>query len=96
MKKLFILFAMCGLISACDKEKVEQAPMKCGAYEVTVDYTDENLHAVISGDAVDLVRAKSADGEKYDGVLNDTDISLWHAGGIWYLLINEDAPIECM
>ena len=97
MKKILVLFALCVGVTACDKKEPEQSPMQCGGYEVTIEHTDnDNLHAVISGDAVDLTRAKSADGEKYDGVLNDTDVSLWQAGGIWHLLLSDEAPIECM
>ena len=92
MKKIMIaVFGMLAL-GACDKNPGE---MQCGAYRVSLTFADDVATAVINGDTVELTRAVSASGEKYSGVLNDTDVAIWGHAGEWVLLLNDDAPIVC-
>ena len=54
------------------------------------------MHAVISGDVVDLKLTQSASGAKYAGVLNDTDVALWGKGDAWAMFVGDDEiMIEC-
>ena len=98
MKKLAILTAVIGLCAACDRDEVQQATRTCGEYEVAMQFDADNtdiLHAVINGDALDLMRGESASGARYRGVLNDTVVVLWEKGDDWTLMLDEDMVIEC-
>lgn len=98
MRKLLFGFVALAAIAACDRADVD-AGITCGAYDVTVAFDDANadtLHAVLNGDAVDLVRAVAASGAKYQGVLNDTTVVLWEKGENWTLMLDEDTIIECI
>ena len=92
MNKIIAVFLVAGLVAGCESSPRD---MQCGAYGVRTSFEGDNISAVINGDAVVLTRAIAASGERYAGVLNDTDVSLWGHGGEWFLILGDDAPIKC-
>lgn len=100
MRKLIAILTLCAIIGACDKTKQSDDVIrrKCGGFDVemTFDATGDIMHAVISGDAVDLKLTTTASGAKYVGHLNDTDVALWGKGNDWILILDDDTLIECV
>jgi len=98
MKK-FLLPVLCvALFAACDKKSEEDVIVQtCGNYTVEIKMTDggEKLYARINGDAVEMTNVVAASGAKFDGVLNDTNVSLWNKGADWIMLIDDETLIEC-
>lgn len=94
MRKL--LFAMLGVLVLAGCNSSDDS-MKCGPYDVMVQYHEDTdtLSATLNGDAVDLTHVMSASGARYDGILNDTQVTLWNKGKDWTLFLNDDEPIEC-
>lgn len=94
MKKLFLMFGILCALSACDKH---DDVVVCGPYEVQMTYSEngDTLHAVLNGDGVDLTNVVSASGARFDGVLNDINITLWSKGNDWTLFLGDDESYEC-
>ncbi|MBN1324940.1 MAG: MliC family protein [Alphaproteobacteria bacterium] len=91
MKKLlFCLFAATALTACSESDKL----MKCGDYEISKKLEADMLAVVINGDAVVLKQTVSASGARYEGVLNDTNVTLWNKGKHWTLFLNDES-IEC-
>lgn len=99
MKKYLFLLLGCVALCGCDNGKNDSNVIvrQCGDYNVEMSFSDdgESMHAVINGDAVDMVIAISASGARYVGFLNDTDVTLWGQGDNWTMFLNDEAPIEC-
>ena len=100
MKRILSALVLCGLLSACDDASdVPTVPSYvCGNYTLEMTFSEDGgvMHAVISGDAVDLKLTQSASGAKYVGVLNDTDVVLWGKGDAWAMFVGDDEiMIEC-
>lgn len=100
MKKSIIMVLAFGCLTACDsKESIPQKnTYSCGNYDIEMSFSDDGatMHAVISGDAVDLSLTQSASGAKYTGILNDTTVVLWGKGDAWTLFVGPDETIiEC-
>lgn len=99
MKKIFLFAAVCGVLGACDGNKKSDVIMQqCGDYavEISLDETGEKINAVFNGDAVELANVVSASGAKFDGVLNDTAVTLWNQGDAWIMILDDDAAVECV
>lgn len=94
MKKLFLIFGILCAVAGCDKQ---DDVVICGPYEVQMTYSEngDTLHAVLNGDGVDLTNAVSASGARFDGVLNDINITLWSKGNDWTLFLGDDESYEC-
>lgn len=95
-KALFLLFA-CIAVAACEKTDDGIIRCQCGDYavEITMSESGDTINAVLNGDAAELKRAVSASGAKYDGVLNDTDVTLWNKGENWTMILDDDMVVEC-
>ena len=79
-----------GLVKTMFNKQFGKSFMK-GVTSITVI-----MHAIISGDAVDLALTQSASGAKYAGVLNDTNVVLWGKGDAWTMFLGPDETIiEC-
>ena len=99
MKKLFISGMVCVALAACDSNVSDNATVvhRCGEYDVDISIVDnDRISAVINGDVVELSRVISADGAKYDGSVNDTNVTLWSRGANWTLILGDDTVIECI
>ena len=100
MKRILSALVLCGLLSACDDASdVPTVPSYvCGNYTLEMTFSEDGgvMHAVISGDAVDLVLSPSASGAKYVGMWNSTNIILWGKGNLWTMFLGPDETmIEC-
>lgn len=100
MKKSVFLMLALGCLSACDDTEsvIQKNAYLCGNYDVEMTFSDDGatMHAIISGDAVDLALTQSASGAKYAGVLNDTNVVLWGKGDAWTMFLGPDETIiEC-
>lgn len=95
-RALFLLFA-CAAVAACDKTDDGIIRCQCGDYavEITTSQSGDTINAVLNGDAAEFKRAVSASGAKYDGVLNDTNVTLWNKGADWTMILDDEA-IECV
>ena len=100
MKKLIAIVALCVLATGCDNttKNDDTVRRKCGGYDVEMKFDDggDVMHAVISGDSVDLKLSVTASGAKYVGNLNDTDVALWGKGNDWILILDDDTFLECV
>lgn len=99
MKKVFLFSVVCASLAACDGEKKSDVIVQqCGDYtvEITLDSTGDKINAVLNGDAVELANVVSASGAKFDGVLNDTAVTLWNKGEMWTMILDEDMVFECV
>ena len=99
MKKIFLFILGCAVLTACDADKKSDVIMQqCGDYsvEITMDENGEKINAVLNGDAVELINSVSASGAKYDGVLNDTTVTLWSKGESWIMILDDGAAVECV
>ncbi len=99
MKKILLLLCVCASVAACGVDDNESKVVRqCGDYsvEMTFDDAGEKMRAVINGDGVDLVNSVSASGAKYDGMLNDTMVTLWGKGESWIMILDDDMVIECV
>lgn len=99
MKKLIALLTLCAIVTACDKSPKPDDIIRrtCGGYDVEMTFNPDGsiMHAVISGDSVDLTHTVTASGAKYIGNLNDTDVALWGKGNDWILILDDENLIEC-
>lgn len=95
-KALFLLFAVAA-VTACDKTDDTVIRRSCGDYavEITPSADGDTIAAVLNGDALELNHVVAASGAKYDGVLNDTAVTLWNKGQNWTLILDDDMVIEC-
>ena len=99
MKKVFLFSVICASLAACDGEKKSDVIVQqCGDYtvEITLDETGDKINAVLNGDAVELANVVSASGAKFDGVLNDTAVTLWNKGEMWTMILDDDMIVECV
>lgn len=101
MKKTIIMLGILasGLTAGCG-EKTPPTPkkiaLKCGNYDVAIEMVDKDtLKTAINGEKIEMFRAISASGAKYDGRGAATSVSLWNKGEKWSLLLNNGRPIEC-
>ncbi len=100
MKKTISSIMLIGCLCACDKTEfvVKEKQYLCGNYDVEMTFSDDGatMHAIISGDAVDLVLTQSASGAKYTGFVNDANVVLWGKGDMWTMFVGSDETmIEC-
>lgn len=98
MKKILLVLIICMSVAACDRsDKNSNITRQCGDYAVqmTFDASGEKMTAVINGDTVELINEVSASGAKYDGMLNDTQVTLWGKGADWVMILDDDTVIEC-
>ena len=97
MRKILLLICVFGLFACDGKNDSDLIVRRCGDYSVEIDFADngEKMNAVINGDGLSLARSVSASGAKYDGVLNDTYVTLWGRGEDWLLILDDDMVIEC-
>ena len=99
MKKIFLLGFVCVAVAACDADKKSDVIMQqCGDYavEITLAPDGDKIGAVLNGDAVELVNTVSASGARFDGVLNDTAVTLWNKGDAWTMILDGDMVIGCV
>ena len=99
MKKVFLFSVICASFAACDGEKKSDVIVQqCGDYtvEITLDETGDKINAVLNGDAVELTNVVAASGAKFDGVLNDTAVTLWNKGEMWTMILDDDMIVECV
>lgn len=100
MKKLVAIMMLTTIVAACDNapKSDDVVRRKCGGYDVEMKFSDDGdiMHAVISGDNIDLQLSQTASGAKYVGVLNDTDVALWGKGNDWILILDDDTLLECV
>lgn len=99
MKKIFLFAAIGAALAACgDNSDSDVIVQQCGDYTVEIKLTPEGdkINAVLNGDAVELVNTIAASGAKYDGVLNDTAVTLWSKGADWTMILDDDMVIECV
>ncbi len=99
MKKILLPVLCVAMLGACDKKSDDAVIVRqCGDYAVEIKFADDGqkMNAVINGDAVELVNVVAASGAKYDGVLNDTAVTLWGKGADWTMILDEDMVIECV
>lgn len=99
MKKIFLCLGACAALAACDADKKSDVIMQqCGDYtvEITPSENGEKITAVLNGDSVELTNSVSASGAKFDGVLNDTAVTLWNQGESWIMILDDDAAVECV
>lgn len=96
-RALFLLFA-CAVVAACDKTDDGIIRCQCGDYavEITTSQSGDTINAVLNGDAAEFKLAVSASGAKYDGVLNDTGVTLWNKGADWIMILDDDTVVECV
>lgn len=89
MKRIFVLGGIILALAACGRSDDK---LQCGGYEVLMTMADDgdSLTAVINGDSCALDLVPSADGAKYAGVLNDTNVVLWGQGNSWTLFVGDD------
>lgn len=86
-------------VAACDKKSADaQLVRTCGDYVVEANFAEDGsqMNAVINGDAVVLNISESASGAKYDGVLNDTSVTMWGKGDDWTMILDDDMVISCV
>lgn len=96
MKKIiFVMLAV--MAAACETHDDSAMRRQCGAYSVGMEFCDDGdtLRADINGDTVDLHHTVAASGARYDGVLNDTAVTLWGKGDTWTLFLGQDEAFEC-
>ncbi len=91
MKRITCIFSLIFCLGACDSADV----LKCGEYDVSVVPHDESITAVINGDSVELAHVISADGARFEGVLNDIPVVMWSKGDDWILILDDDQIYEC-
>ena len=99
MKKVYLISVICASLAACDGEKKSDGIVQqCGDYtvEITLDETGDKINAVLNGDAVELTNVVAASGAKFDGVLNDTAVTLWNKGEMWTMILDDDMIVECV
>lgn len=100
MKKVLLFVFCAAMICACDKKNEDASVIvrQCGDYTVEIEFSDngDKINANINGDAVELANVVAASGAKFDGVLNDTDVTLWNKGDDWTMLIDQDMVISCI
>jgi len=100
MKKIFVFAFVCASLAACGKDdsKPDVILQQCGDYsvEITLSPNGDTINAVLNGDGVELVNSVSASGAKFDGVLNDTPVTLWNKGADWTMILDNDTVIECV
>ncbi len=100
MKKTLLFVFCAAAICACDKKSDDSSVIvrQCGDYTVEITFSDDGdkINANINGDTVELVNVVAASGAKFDGVLNDTDVTLWNKGNDWTMLIDQDMMISCV
>ena len=99
MKKVLLLMICAVSVCAC-KNKSDDSSLivrRCGDYMVQMHVSEdgEKMAVRINGDDVILQNVVSASGAKYDGVLNDTNVTMWGKGGDWILMLDDDMIIEC-
>lgn len=97
MKKLFLIFGLCAVVAACEKQDDNRVARSCGEYNVEMTFSQdgETMSAVINGDNLEMERAISASGARYVGILNDTTVTLWGKGEDWTMFLNDEEPIFC-
>ena len=98
MRKVLIAITASLALCACDKKTDSDiSTRQCGGYQVEMTFNDQGdaMHAIINGDEMDLTLSVSASGAKYDGVLNDTNVTLWQKGDEWTMILDDDMVIEC-
>lgn len=99
MKKFLFVFCALSALAACDKHSSDDRLIRrCGEYLVEMAFNNagEEMNAIINGDAVTLNLVVSASGAKYDGVLNDTTVTLWGKGDDWTMILDEDMVFSCV
>ncbi len=79
-------------------DRAEKIVRQCGDYRVEMSFSDDGskMTASINGDGVELENVVSASGAKYDGMLNDTAVTLWGKGDDWMMILDDDMLIECV
>jgi len=99
MKKIFLFGCVAAALAACgtDAEK-DVIVQQCGDYTVEIHLSEDGqkINAVLNGDAVELANVVAASGAKFDGVLNDTAVSLWNKGPSWTMILDDDMVVECV
>ncbi|MDE5615979.1 MAG: MliC family protein [Alphaproteobacteria bacterium] len=99
MKKVFLFAVICFALAACDaKNASDVIVQQCGDYtvEITLSESGDRINAVLNGDAAELINAVSASGARFDGVLNDTPVTMWNKGDSWTMILDEDMVYECV
>lgn len=97
MKKIICAMMAVMAVAACETHDDSAMRRQCGAYSVGMEFCDDGdtLRADINGDTVDLHHTVAASGARYDGVLNDTAVTLWGKGDDWTLFLGQDEAFEC-
>lgn len=96
MKKIIIPALLSVALGACDQADTGTV-LTCGNYNVAMQISEDGTHlgATINGRTFDFILAQSASGAKYDGVINDNDVTFWNKGDAWTMFVNEDMIFEC-
>ncbi|MBD5388993.1 lysozyme inhibitor [bacterium] len=97
MKKIFGFILGLVVLGGCDQANDAPATRQCGPYAVDMTFADDGatLMAHINGDAVTLHGVVSASGARYNGTLNNTDVTLWGKGDAWTLILGDQELFEC-
>ncbi len=97
MKKMIFAALIAATLYACGKSDDDAVVLTCGGYDVRVEFSNngDTLCADINGDTVDMARAVSASGAKYEGAVNDTPVVLWEKGREWTMILDDDMVVPC-
>lgn len=94
----FLISGVCLIaLAACDAPDNAVVVRQCGDYAVEMNFSanGDELRATINGDELVLANVVSASGAKYDGVLNDTAVTLWQQGQDWIMILDDNTVIQC-
>lgn len=96
MRKIILAVLLSVALGACDNSD-KTISVVCGNYNVDMTISEDGSHlsALIHGKTFDFMLSQSASGAKYDGVVNDNDVTFWNKGDTWTMFVNEDMVFEC-
>jgi len=99
MIRIFSLMFIGLALASCGNDATTDVIMQqCGDYTVEIKTSPDGdkIDAVLNGDSAVLVNTVAASGAKFDGVINDTAVTLWNKGDNWTLIMDDDMVIECV
>ena len=96
MKK-YLMFGVCALVlGACDNKPIETDELKCGDLDVLITVFKRRADVEIGGQATGLKRTETDNGARYDGMVGEQFMAMWHKGGEWIMVVGESSAIKCV